>query len=136
MAAETWWTDPFLTLIPPSATLCLDDCIRTGQEKHPPHWYETFRQILTPLVHIIPIKERFQKIIFTYKTPIRRMRLFYNTNNFITFFFQPFVEVPMLFIKAQQRPFLFVGINSMKLIFALSLNIYFVVVLRNHFLKY
>ena len=50
----------------------------------------------------------------------------------LTLIFQALVEVPMIFIRAQQRPWLFVSISTMKLILQLSLNIYFVVVKHMH----
>lgn len=49
---------------------------------------------------------------------------------FIVFAFQVFIETPLTFIKAQQRPILFVFISVLKLILQLSFNIYFVVVLN------
>jgi O-antigen/teichoic acid export membrane protein len=47
---------------------------------------------------------------------------------FIILLFQSFIEIPLIFIKALQRPFLFVGVSTCKLILQLSLNIYFVVI--------
>lgn len=43
-----------------------------------------------------------------------------------------FIEIPMTYIRAQQRPWLFVMFSALKLITQLSLNIYFVVYLRLH----
>ena len=51
---------------------------------------------------------------------------------FISLFFQSFIEIPLIFIRAQQRPFLFVGISIAKLALQLSLNIYFVVIKDLH----
>ena len=45
----------------------------------------------------------------------------------LTLLFSPFTEIPMTFIRAQQRPWLFVCISALKMFIALSLNIYFVV---------
>lgn len=47
----------------------------------------------------------------------------------ITMLFQPLIEIPMVFIRAQQRPWLFVIFSTMKLLLQLSLNIYLVVFL-------
>jgi O-antigen/teichoic acid export membrane protein len=49
---------------------------------------------------------------------------------FMTFFFQAFVEIPLMYIRAQQRPVFFIIVNTGKLILQLSLNIYFVVILQ------
>jgi len=49
---------------------------------------------------------------------------------FSTLFFQPLIEIPFIFIKAQQRPLLFVVASTGKLILQLALNIYFVVILK------
>jgi O-antigen/teichoic acid export membrane protein len=46
---------------------------------------------------------------------------------FVIFFTQSFIEIPLSFIKAQQRPYLFIGLNAAKLIVQLSLNILLVV---------
>jgi O-antigen/teichoic acid export membrane protein len=45
----------------------------------------------------------------------------------LTLVFQPLIEVPMVFIRAQQRPWLFVGLSLLSLVLQLSLNIYLVV---------
>lgn len=45
----------------------------------------------------------------------------------LSLLFQPMIEIPMTFIRAQQRPWLFVSMSSVKLILQLSLNIYLVV---------
>ena len=44
--------------------------------------------------------------------------------------YAPIVEIPMTYIRAQQRPWLFVSFSSLKLTLQLSLNIYLVVVLK------
>lgn len=49
---------------------------------------------------------------------------------FICFFLQAFLEVPLVFLRARQQPVLFVIVSSAKLIIQLSLNIYFVVILK------
>lgn len=49
---------------------------------------------------------------------------------FITFFLQAFIEVPLIFIMAQQRPLFYVSVSTGKLLLQLSLNIYFVVYLE------
>lgn len=59
---------------------------------------------------------------------------FYFKLIFTIFFFQSFIEVPLVFIKAQQRPYFFVIINTSKLIVQISLNIYFIVFLKMHVL--
>jgi len=46
------------------------------------------------------------------------------------FFFQIFIEIPLVFIKAIQKPVLFVSVNSLKLVLQLTLNIYFVFFLK------
>lgn len=46
---------------------------------------------------------------------------------FIIFFLQAFIEVPLIFVIAQQRPLFYVSISTCKLLLQLSLNIYFVV---------
>lgn len=45
---------------------------------------------------------------------------------------QAFVEVPMLFVRAQQRPWLFLIFSVIKLGLQVSLNVYFVVVRQMH----
>ncbi len=47
---------------------------------------------------------------------------------FVTFFLQAFIEIPFVFIMAQQRPVFYVSASTAKLIIQLSLNIYFVVI--------
>jgi O-antigen/teichoic acid export membrane protein len=51
---------------------------------------------------------------------------------FVILFLQVFIEIPLTFIRSQQRPYLFVLINAGKLIIQLSLNIYFIVILEMH----
>jgi O-antigen/teichoic acid export membrane protein len=55
---------------------------------------------------------------------------FYFQLMFAIFFIQSFIEIPLTFIKAQQRPYFFVLVNAGKLLLQLSLNIYFVVILK------
>lgn len=55
---------------------------------------------------------------------------FYFRIIFTVFFLQAFVEIPLIFIRAQQRPIFFVTVSTAKLILQLSLNIYFVVFLQ------
>jgi len=55
---------------------------------------------------------------------------FYFRIIFITFFLQAFIEVPFIFIMAQQRPFFYVLISTGKLVLQLGLNIYLVVILN------
>ena len=50
----------------------------------------------------------------------------------VTLLFQSMIEIPMLFLRAQQRPWLFVTFSSVKLILQLSLNIYFIVIKNMH----
>jgi O-antigen/teichoic acid export membrane protein len=47
----------------------------------------------------------------------------------LSLLFQPLVEIPMTYIRAQQRPWLFVAFSTLKLFLQLSLNIYLVVFL-------
>jgi O-antigen/teichoic acid export membrane protein len=47
-----------------------------------------------------------------------------------TLFFHALIEVPMVFMRARQKPLLFVAFSTYKLLLQLSLNIYFVVWLR------
>lgn len=47
----------------------------------------------------------------------------------LSILFQPVIEIPMVYIKAQQRPWLFVSFSTLKLFIQLSLNIYLVVLL-------
>lgn len=58
------------------------------------------------------------------------------TGNLLLFSFtllcQGFVEIPMTYIRARQRPWLFVSFSILKLTLQLSLNIYFVVLLKMH----
>lgn len=61
----------------------------------------------------------------------------YSTANYLLLFsltliIQGLVEVPMTFIRAQQRPWLFVMFSTIKLILQLSLNIYLVVIKELH----
>ncbi len=60
--------------------------------------------------------------------------LLYTRLIFACLFLQSLIIVPLVFIKAQQKPVLFVVFTTMKLVLQLSLNIYFVVVLRMHVL--
>jgi len=46
----------------------------------------------------------------------------------VTLLFQSMIEIPMLFLRAQQRPWLFVTFSTIKLVLQLGLNIYFVVI--------
>ena len=47
-----------------------------------------------------------------------------------TLIFQSITEMVLVYVRAQQRPWVFVGFSTLKLALQLSLNIYFVVVLR------
>lgn len=47
----------------------------------------------------------------------------------LSLLFQPVTEIPMIYIRAQQRPWLFVSFSSFKLFLQLSFNIYLVVLL-------
>ena len=47
-----------------------------------------------------------------------------------TLLFQGFIEVPMVFIRARQKPVLFIIFSTLKLMLQLSLNIYLVVLLH------
>jgi O-antigen/teichoic acid export membrane protein len=48
----------------------------------------------------------------------------------LSLLFQPVTEIPMIYIRALQRPWLFVTFSTLKLFLQLSLNIYLVVFLR------
>jgi len=50
----------------------------------------------------------------------------------MTLLMQAFVEIPMTYIRAKQRPGLFVKFSILKLVLQLGLNIIFVVILRMH----
>ena len=50
----------------------------------------------------------------------------------LTLVFQAFVEIPMLFIRAQQRPWIFVIFSTSQLVLQLSLNISLVVIEQMH----
>ena len=50
----------------------------------------------------------------------------------LTLLLQAFIEVPLIYIRAQQRPWLFVGFSLFKLVLQLGLNIYLVVVKGMH----
>jgi O-antigen/teichoic acid export membrane protein len=54
--------------------------------------------------------------------------LFYFRLIFMCFFLQAFIEIPLIFIRAQEKPVFFVLITTIKLALQLSLNIYFVVI--------
>jgi len=48
----------------------------------------------------------------------------------ITMFLTPLVEIPLIYIRAQQKPWLFMAFSITKLVLQLSLNIYFIVFLE------
>lgn len=50
----------------------------------------------------------------------------------LTLLLQAFIEIPLIYIRAQQRPWLFVGFSLFKLVLQLSLNIYLVVIKGMH----
>ena len=50
----------------------------------------------------------------------------------LTMLLNPFVEIPLVFIRAQQKPWLYFIFSITKLLVQLSLNIYFVVLLELH----
>ncbi|MES9991083.1 MAG: oligosaccharide flippase family protein [Candidatus Thiodiazotropha sp.] len=50
----------------------------------------------------------------------------------LTILGQGFIEIPMTYVRAQQRPWLFVAFSFLKLLLQLSLNIYFIVFLDMH----
>jgi O-antigen/teichoic acid export membrane protein len=50
----------------------------------------------------------------------------------LTLLLQAFIEVPLIYIRAQQRPWLFIGFSLFKLALQLGLNIYFVVIKGMH----
>ena len=50
----------------------------------------------------------------------------------ITMFLAPMIELPLTYIRAEQKPWLFLTFSAMKLAFQLSLNIYLVVYLEMH----
>jgi len=50
----------------------------------------------------------------------------------LTLLMQGFIEIPLAYIRAQQRPGLFVGFSITKLILQLGLNIFFIVYMKLH----
>jgi O-antigen/teichoic acid export membrane protein len=48
----------------------------------------------------------------------------------LTLLFGPLIEIPMTYIRAQQKPWLYVAVSTLKMIIQLSLNIYLVAYLR------
>jgi len=62
----------------------------------------------------------------------RKEDIYYFQLMFIILFFQAFIEIPLIFVKAQQRPYFFVFISAGRLLLQLTLNIYFVVYLKMH----
>jgi O-antigen/teichoic acid export membrane protein len=53
--------------------------------------------------------------------------IFYFRLIFLCFLLQAFLEIPLIFIRAQEKPSFFVVVTTVKLALQLSLNIYFVV---------
>lgn len=51
---------------------------------------------------------------------------------FISFFLQALIELPLLYIRIRQRPWLFVAIGTLKLLLQVTLNLWFVVHLELH----
>ena len=52
----------------------------------------------------------------------------------LTLLLHVFIEIPMIYIRAKQRPWIFITFSMLKLILQLSLNIIFVVVMNLHVL--
>lgn len=50
----------------------------------------------------------------------------------VTMFLLPLIEIPLVYIRAQQKPMLFVAYSLMKLLIQLALNLYFVVYREMH----
>ncbi len=50
----------------------------------------------------------------------------------ITFILEAVVIIPLIYIRAEQRPWLFLGASVFKLMLQVSLNVYFVVILKMH----
>ncbi|MFH2002677.1 MAG: oligosaccharide flippase family protein [Planctomycetota bacterium] len=48
----------------------------------------------------------------------------------ITFFFSGLIEIPLVMLRAQERSFVFSAVTLLRLVLALSLNIYFIVIAR------
>lgn len=76
---------------------------------------------------ILFFAEPLARIIFGSTEFVRFVELFS-----VTLLLQAFTEVSLLYIRAQQRPWLFVGFSLFKLVLQLSLNIYLVVVKEMH----
>ncbi|MGB3223462.1 MAG: oligosaccharide flippase family protein, partial [Desulforhopalus sp.] len=66
-------------------------------------------------------------IVFGNTEHVRNLLLFS-----LTLLMQGFIEIPLAYIRAQQRPGLFVSFSIAKLILQLGLNIYFVVYMKLH----
>lgn len=73
----------------------------------------------------ILLSDKFSTLVFGTADYTRYFQL-----SFIMLFLQAGVEIPMIFIRLKQDSTLFVVINFLKLILQLSLNIYFVVILK------
>jgi O-antigen/teichoic acid export membrane protein len=79
---------------------------------------------LTAAICIL-LSSRFSQIVFStadYVTPFRIM--------FLTMFFSAAIEIPLIFLRANQKSVTFVMINLVRLIIQLGLNIYFLVYLK------
>lgn len=50
----------------------------------------------------------------------------------LTLILQAFIEVPLIYIRAQERPWLFIGFSLFKLVLQLGLNIYLIVIKGMH----
>jgi O-antigen/teichoic acid export membrane protein len=64
-------------------------------------------------------------VVFGSEANLQYMRLY-----FVLYFLQNFEQVPLALLRAENRAFLFVTINTIKLVTVLSLNILFVVYMR------
>lgn len=82
---------------------------------------------LCGLVFVQLFSEELSVMIFGSSSVAKLIRLFS-----ITLVFQSLIETPMVMLRAQQRPWLFISLNVVKLLLMLSLNIYFIVLREMH----
>ena len=76
---------------------------------------------------VIMLSENIAAIVFDDTSMATLIALFA-----ITMLLEPFMQIPLTHIRAEQRPWLFLFFSLTKLILQLSLNIYFVVILKLH----
>ena len=79
------------------------------------------------MVMVLLFSEPLAQLLFGDAGLVRYVQLFS-----LTLLLQAFIEIPLIYIRAQQRPWLFVGFSLFKLMLQLGLNIYLVVVKGMH----